>query len=55
VPAALAERAALLGGTVEVTSCREALSVRVALPAAVTIPAPVPAPSERPSAGSVAA
>lgn len=43
VPAALAERAALLGGTVEVTSCREALSVRVALPVAAVVPAPSPA------------
>lgn len=43
VPAALAERAALLGGTVEVTSCREALSVRVALPVTAAVPAPAPA------------
>ena len=38
VPAGLAERAALLGGTVEVTSCREAISVRVALPVAGVLP-----------------
>ena len=38
VPAGLAERAALLGGTVEVTSCREAISVRVVLPVAGTPP-----------------
>ncbi len=43
VPAALAERAALLGGTVEVTSCREAISVRVVLPVTGTLPAPAPA------------
>ncbi|MCD2197232.1 hypothetical protein LQ327_28055 [Actinomycetospora endophytica] len=53
VPAALAERAALVGGTVEVTSCREALSVRVSLPVAATVPAPVQ-PSTPPG-GSVAA
>jgi hypothetical protein len=55
VPAALAERAALLGGTVEVTSCREALSVRVALPAAETVPAPAAAAPGTPPRGSVAA
>ena len=38
VPAGLAERAALLGGTVEVTSCREAISVRVVLPVAGALP-----------------
>ncbi|NMO89908.1 hypothetical protein [Actinomycetospora sp. TBRC 11914] len=43
VPAALAERAALLGGTVEVTSCREAISVRVVLPLDGTLPAPTAA------------
>jgi hypothetical protein len=43
VPAALAERAALLDGTVEVTSCREAISVRVVLPTDGTLPAPAPA------------
>jgi hypothetical protein len=52
VPAALAERAALLGGTVEVTSCREALSVRVALPVGAGVPAAAP---ETPPSGSVAA
>ncbi len=40
VPAGLAERAALLDGTVEVTSCREAISVRVVLPLTGTLPAP---------------
>jgi hypothetical protein len=39
VPAGLAERAALLGGSVEVTSCREAISVRVVLPVAGALPA----------------
>ena len=38
VPAGVAERAALLGGTVEVTSCREAISVRVVLPVAGALP-----------------
>jgi len=38
VPAGLSERAALLGGTVEVTSCREAISVRVVLPVAGALP-----------------
>jgi signal transduction histidine kinase len=41
VPAGLAERAALLGGTVEVTSCREAISVRVVLPVAGPLPVAV--------------
>jgi hypothetical protein len=44
-PAGLAERAALLGGTVEVTSCREAISVRVVLPVAGSLPAAVAADS----------
>ncbi len=43
VPAGLVERTALLGGTVEVTSCREAVSVRVVLPVTGTLPAPAPA------------
>jgi hypothetical protein len=45
VPEALAERAGLLGGTVEVTSCREAISVRVVLPLDGTLPAPTAAPA----------
>ncbi|HEY2191357.1 MAG TPA: hypothetical protein VGH76_03510 [Actinomycetospora sp.] len=45
LPAGLAERAALLGGTVEVTSCREAISVRVVLPPDGTLPAPASAPA----------
>lgn len=61
VPTALAERAALLGGSVEVSSCREALSVRVALPLGPGAPTPLPAapapatPGAPPSDGSVAA
>jgi hypothetical protein len=42
VPAALAERAALLGGTVEVTSCREAISVRVSIPLVGALPVVAP-------------
>ena len=48
-PAALAERAALLGGTVEVTSCREAVSVRVVLPAGASVPATAPAVASAPA------